>query len=90
MIGPIIGAELFNIGGFVMPFYVTGIVMLLISPFLKWGIPARADMIVDNDKETTTSYWALLKIRWLVLACVAGFYADFAIGFFEPILAERL
>lgn len=90
MIGPIIGAELYAWGGFVLPFFVTGGIMLLISPFLKWAIPERADLVIDNDKGTELSYWRLLKIKWLVLAMIGGFFADFALALFEPILANRL
>lgn len=86
MIGPPIGGALYELGGFGLPFWVMGS-LLMVSAFLTWLLlPSRPDV----HRPDRGSMIRLLGSPLVVVTMVTIVSGSFSLGFLDPTLADHL
>ncbi|XP_063433423.1 MFS-type transporter SLC18B1-like [Mytilus trossulus] len=86
MVGPAIGGALYTAGGFGLPFFVMGSVVILYGMFCLYLMPE----VKDHHSKLSKPFYYLLKSP---LALVSGFsilVGAFSLGFMDPTLAQHL
>ncbi|KAG5892968.1 hypothetical protein JTB14_015013 [Gonioctena quinquepunctata] len=85
--GPGIGGILFAFGGFGLPFYVVGVVMVSIAPLNICVLPACEKFAVGQRSGSLTS---LLKLTPVVMTCFIMVVVSMTWGFLDPTLEPHL
>ncbi|XP_063435678.1 MFS-type transporter SLC18B1-like [Mytilus trossulus] len=86
MIGPALGSGLYQIGGFGLPFYTTGAMLILTGIFCFFAIPKPT----DKEDTSSMSVFILLKNPSIMITGLMILIAASGIGFLEPTLAIQL
>ncbi|VDI08938.1 Hypothetical predicted protein [Mytilus galloprovincialis] len=86
MIGPALGSGLYQIGGFGLPFYTTGAMLILTGIFCFFAIPKPT----DKEDNSSMSVFILLKNPSIMITGLMILIAASGIGFLEPTLAIQL
>ncbi|XP_052098229.1 MFS-type transporter SLC18B1-like [Mytilus californianus] len=86
MIGPALGSGLYQIGGFGLPFYTTGAMLMLTGIFCFFTIPKPT----DKEDNSSMSVLILLKNPSIMITGLMVLIAASGIGFLEPTLAIQL
>ena len=85
VLGPVLGGGLYHVGGYRLPFAITGILACIEICLLVWFVPGQ-----QNRRRQTSSMRALLTNRSIVTSALAVALAAFAWGVVEPLLPPRL
>lgn len=85
--GPGIGGVLFDIGGFGLPFYVVGIVSVLIAPINLCILEKPQKLKIDANSGSLTS---LLKLTPIMMTCFIMIVVSMTWGFLDPTLEPHL
>uniref|UniRef100_T1J6T1 Major facilitator superfamily (MFS) profile domain-containing protein n=1 Tax=Strigamia maritima TaxID=126957 RepID=T1J6T1_STRMM len=85
-VGPFIGGVLFEVGGFTLPFLVTGISLLIGTAVTYLILPAAAGAVKKNK----LSMFKLLKVPSVAIAGYYTFCASFSLGFLVAVLEPHL
>lgn len=100
-LGPGIGSFLFHFGGYRLPFYVFGSIVLLCLPF-NWYFLENINETdeLDDGKESSsngseneaidTTYWRLIKIPKILVICMVIVVMSLAQSVLEPTLEPHL
>lgn len=86
MVGPAIGSALYVIGGFGMPFFVLGGILIVCGMFVPLVMPK----IEDKKQKLSKSIFHLLKSPLCLIICFVTVCGTVGMGFLEPVLADRL
>jgi predicted MFS family arabinose efflux permease len=85
VLGPVIGGALYRVGGYRLPFVVSGILAVIVVCLLVIFLPRRR-----SSRPGTVDIHALLTNRSVVKCALAVALAAFAWGVIEPLLPVRL
>ncbi|CAH0557000.1 unnamed protein product [Brassicogethes aeneus] len=85
--GPAIGGLLFAIGGFSLPFYVVGLIIVLLAPLNMWLLPESDKCSLDVK---TGSLLNLLKLPSVIFTCIMMMIISMTWGFLDPTLEPHL
>ena len=91
--GPIIGAIIFEIGGYTAPFFTFAAIFLFYCFIVKPLISQEVDMVketVNTHKTQTYSYAKLLSNKRVLFANLALIVNIFQYTFIDPFLAARM
>ncbi|EFX65748.1 hypothetical protein DAPPUDRAFT_332905 [Daphnia pulex] len=83
-IGPLIGGALFTLGGFQLPFYIMGLVMLLTLPFSFYFLPTTNP--TNNKGNLGTKVFVIFKIPAVFIICLVIAVSSSAWSVLEPTL----
>ncbi|XP_046444388.1 MFS-type transporter SLC18B1-like isoform X2 [Daphnia pulex] len=83
-IGPLIGGALFTLGGFQLPFYIMGLVMLLTLPFSFYFLPTTNP--TNNKGILGTKVFVIFKIPAVFIICLVIAVSSSAWSVLEPTL----
>ena len=63
MIGPLIGSQLFELGGYQLPFLVIGSLLLILCIAIIYNLKNDTEIlpILSDDPVSIQSYWQTLK-----------------------------
>ncbi|KAJ3662536.1 hypothetical protein Zmor_006881 [Zophobas morio] len=86
-VGPALGGLLFAIGGFGLPFYVIGLVIILIAPLNVYLLPSSERCALETK---TGSFTKLMKIPSLVVTCCIIVVIAMTWSFLDPTLEPHL
>ncbi|XP_046676246.1 MFS-type transporter SLC18B1-like isoform X2 [Homalodisca vitripennis] len=86
-VGPAIGGVLYSIGGFGLPFYILGVIMLGVVPLDIWVLPAAS---AETKKNPTGSLWKLIKIPAVFVVCLIIIISSNVWSFLDPVLEPHL
>ncbi|KAI6244213.1 MFS-type transporter SLC18B1 [Aphelenchoides fujianensis] len=84
--GPVIGAVLYDLGGFMLPFIVLG-TLLILATILSIFI---VDTTEDETSEETEGMIGMLKMPLIWLMIFAVVICAVSLSFFDPTLADHL
>ncbi|XP_057380318.1 MFS-type transporter SLC18B1-like [Daphnia carinata] len=87
-IGPLIGGALFTLGGFQLPFYVMGSVMLLTLPFTFHILPKMGH--INNNGHHGTKLLTIFKIPAASIVCLVIVVSSSAWSVLEPTLVIHM
>lgn len=85
--GPAIGGVLYLLGGFALPFYVLGIVMVLIIPINICLLPTAEECNVETK---SGSIWKLIKVPAVIVTGLTVVIVSNVWGFLDPTLEPHL
>lgn len=85
VLGPVIGGWLSHLGGYTLPFLVTGALLVMNACLLLAILPAQR-----SSPKARASIRPLLRSKSLALSALAVALAAFAVGVIEPLLPVRL
>nr|XP_023024252.1 MFS-type transporter SLC18B1-like [Leptinotarsa decemlineata] len=85
--GPGIGGLLYAVGGFGLPFYVMGIIMICITPLNMCLVPKCEKISVDKNSGSITN---LLQLPPVITTCFIMVTASMTWGFLDPTLEPHL
>ncbi|KAI5704783.1 hypothetical protein M8J76_002683 [Diaphorina citri] len=86
-IGPALGGILYSIGGFALPFYILGFLMILLVPVYLHVLPSVQG---SQNVHQTTSLFKLLKIPSVLLIAITVVIASNVWAFLDPTLEPHL
>jgi MFS family permease len=84
--GPVIGSVLYEYGGFQLPFFALGI-LLLLATLLSYFLIEEID---DEPTEDAMGMLSMLKIPVIWLMVFAVVICAISLSFFDPTLAAHL
>ncbi|ESO99372.1 hypothetical protein LOTGIDRAFT_113544 [Lottia gigantea] len=90
MLGPPIGGALYELGGYGLPFWVLGSILITcgtVSLFLMPSPKGKCDWFRSNSERSVLS---LLRSPLVVVTGLAIFSASYSLGFMDPTLASHL
>ncbi len=85
VLGPVIGGALYRVGGYRLPFLITGILVVIEIGLLMLFLPRRR-----SPRRKTIHIRALLTNKSVAMSALAVALAAFAWGVIEPLLPARL
>ncbi|KAJ8978906.1 hypothetical protein NQ317_008885 [Molorchus minor] len=85
--GPGIGGILFAIGGFGLPFYVVGLILIVIAPMNIYMLPPADKCEVGTKSGSLTN---LLKLPPVIMTCFIMIVVAMTWGFLDPTLEPHL
>ncbi|XP_008193647.1 MFS-type transporter SLC18B1 [Tribolium castaneum] len=85
--GPALGGVLYSLGGFSMPFFVLGIVMVLFVPLNLWMLPKIEDCNVSNRPP---SICRLIRVPTVVITGLVVVIVSSSWAFLDPTLEPHL
>jgi MFS transporter, DHA1 family, solute carrier family 18 (vesicular amine transporter), member 1/2 len=85
LIGPVIGGSLYEVGGYTLPFAVTGALVAVDAALCLFLLPPRQSRPAANS-----GIWSLLIDRSVVVAATAVGLAAIGWGVVEPLLPPQL
>jgi MFS transporter, DHA1 family, solute carrier family 18 (vesicular amine transporter), member 1/2 len=85
LLGPVIGGWLYEVGGYSLPFAVTGALVAIDAGLCLFLLPRR-----QAGREATPNIWPLLLDRSVVVAAAAVGLAATGWGIIEPLLPPQL
>jgi MFS transporter, DHA1 family, solute carrier family 18 (vesicular amine transporter), member 1/2 len=85
LLGPVIGGSLYEVGGYTLPFAVTGALVAIDAGFCLFLLPAR-----QLGPAANANIWPLLFDRSVVVAATAVGLAAIGWGVVEPLLPPQL
>lgn len=93
--GPTIGALLFEVGGFTLPFGVLGGFLVISAPFsllilCKHNLSKKTTNEIEETNQDSRGLWALLKIPAIELSVFATVCTAVSIGFLSAVLEPHL
>ena len=86
-IGPVVGGAFYTLGGFQLPFYVLGTVMLMTLPFNIWMLPSPKQGIHQNMVPT---FLMIFKIPAVFIVCLTVAVSSSAWSVLEPTLVIHM
>ncbi|KAJ8321638.1 hypothetical protein KUTeg_000109 [Tegillarca granosa] len=86
MVGPPIGGALYALGGYGLPFYVNGGVVIINGILCSYLIPE----LEDADKRYAGSILSLLRSPLAIITAFCITTGAFSLGFLDPTLANHL
>ncbi|XP_041361318.1 MFS-type transporter SLC18B1-like [Gigantopelta aegis] len=86
MIGPPIGGALYELGGYGLPFWVLGTVLLFCAAISYYLMPQQAEAVKTYEGSILT----LLKSPLIFVTGFCIFAGSFSLGFMDPTLADHL
>ncbi|XP_064635520.1 MFS-type transporter SLC18B1-like [Lineus longissimus] len=89
MVGPALGGALYQAGGFMVPFFVVGVCML-ISAFPPMCLIPKQLKSADQVLEKSPSIWRLLTRPAILMSCLSFALASLIITFQNPVLGKHL
>ncbi|XP_040575634.1 MFS-type transporter SLC18B1 [Lepeophtheirus salmonis] len=87
IVGPTIGAYLYEVGGFLLPFVVLGTTLLISSLIAQISMPSMDFSTNSNKKKGVVEALSLIPI---FLACACVFSASLSLGFLQVNLEPHL
>ncbi|XP_023209760.1 MFS-type transporter SLC18B1-like [Centruroides sculpturatus] len=87
-LGPAIGGSLYALGGYGLPFFILGSVVVINIP-ISWLL-LRNISSMPNDETSTTTYLQLLSIPKVWIVCVILMVAAQTQGFLDPTLEPHM
>ncbi|XP_028131400.1 MFS-type transporter SLC18B1 isoform X1 [Diabrotica virgifera virgifera] len=81
--GPGIGGVLFDIGGFGLPFYVVGIILVILAPLNLFILEKPQKTKIESKSGSLTS---LLKLTPIMMTCFIMIVVSMTWGFLDPTL----
>ena len=84
--GPVIGGLLYEYGGFQLPFFVLGF-LLILATFLSYYLIEKID---DEPTDDAMGMLSMLKIPVIWLMIFAVVICAISLSFFDPTLANHL
>ncbi|CAH3143054.1 unnamed protein product [Pocillopora meandrina] len=88
--GPVIGGFLYTVGGFKLPFFVTGGTLIGVIPIIALALgKAGEEEKKDEDKESI-SRLKVLKIPSALMLSLCFVVSGFSFPYFEPVLGPHL
>ncbi|XP_034234198.1 MFS-type transporter SLC18B1-like [Thrips palmi] len=85
--GPAIGGLLYTLGGFGLPFYSLGVIMVIFVPINFCLLPAESGFGVD---QSSGSLWQLLKVPSVLVTGLVIVVGSNTWGFLDPTLEPHL
>ncbi|XP_022187825.2 MFS-type transporter SLC18B1 isoform X1 [Nilaparvata lugens] len=86
-VGPAIGGILYSVGGFGLPFFVLGTVMILVVPFNYWFLPSFSG---GKSETSSGSFWNLIKIPSVFIIGLIVVMSSNIWSFLDPTLEPHL
>ncbi|XP_052763725.1 MFS-type transporter SLC18B1-like [Mya arenaria] len=86
MVGPPIGGALYELGGYGLPFFVMGSLVIVCGSVTAYAMPP----ISDGSKLYEGSIFALLKSPLVIITFINISAGSVALGFMDPTLAPHL
>ncbi|XP_060517981.1 MFS-type transporter SLC18B1-like [Cylas formicarius] len=86
--GPVLGGFLYALGGFSLPFFALGIIMVAIVPLNMWLLPSVQDF--DTVTSRKTSMLKLLKVPAVLVTGTAVVVVSSTWAFLDPTLEPHL
>ena len=85
VLGPIAGGALFHLGGYQLPFLITGVLVVAAAALIAFFLPPKG-----TAPKQTVSIRVLLLSKAVVVPALAVALAAFSVGIVEPLLPVRL
>jgi len=86
--GPAIGGFLYDWGGYGLPFYSLGVVMLITIPINFFLLPNST--LDDAESESRDSMWKLFKLKPIIIVTLVVVVASNTWSFLDPTLEPHL
>ncbi|KAK9738924.1 Major Facilitator Superfamily [Popillia japonica] len=86
-VGPAIGGLLFAVGGFGLPFYVVGMISILMAPLNLYVLPSSEDYKLEVK---AGSFKNILKLPSVIITCLVVIVVSATWGFLDPTLEPHL
>ncbi|XP_022912884.1 MFS-type transporter SLC18B1-like [Onthophagus taurus] len=86
-VGPAMGGLLFAIGGFGLPFYVVGMISVMVAPINFYVLSTSDDYKVEVQ---SGSYLNILKLPSVIITCCVVVVVSATWGFLDPTLEPHL
>ncbi|GJQ84861.1 hypothetical protein Trydic_g481 [Trypoxylus dichotomus] len=86
-VGPAIGGLLFAVGGFGLPFYVVGLISILMAPLNLYVLPSSDDFKLEVK---AGSFGNILKLPSVIITCSVVIVVSATWGFLDPTLEPHL
>lgn len=87
-LGPAIGGSLYSLGGYGLPFFTLGSIVVLNIP-ISWCLLRNISPITNGDKSSTT-YFKLLSIPKVWIVCAILMTSAQTQGFLDPTLEPHM
>ncbi|XP_076457068.1 MFS-type transporter SLC18B1-like isoform X2 [Babylonia areolata] len=88
MVGPTLGGVLYDLGGFSLPFYSSGVFLVLLSIITFFTLSFRNENVRPQKRQG--SVLSLLASPLIVVCCVTLLSANYTFGFMDASLAIHL
>ncbi|CAG7818533.1 unnamed protein product, partial [Allacma fusca] len=86
-VGPAIGGLLYDWGGYGLPFYSLGVVMLITIPMNMYLLPSSD---FENYSPPAVGTWKLIKLPPVIVVCAVIVVVSNTWGFLDPTLEPHL
>eukprot|EP00096_Caligus_rogercresseyi_P009882 TRINITY_DN3455_c0_g1_i1.p1 TRINITY_DN3455_c0_g1~~TRINITY_DN3455_c0_g1_i1.p1 ORF type:complete len:441 (+),score=64.81 TRINITY_DN3455_c0_g1_i1:89-1411(+) len=87
IVGPTMGAYLYVMGGFFLPFVILGTSLLVSSLFAQFVLPP---MVISRNSDSKAGVLEAISILPIALACLCVFSASLSLGFLQVNLEPHL
>ena len=90
MLGPAVGAFLYNLGGFVLPFEIIGLLALITTIWMILVIPPVTASTPETNSNSKFGPMKLMKIPGVLLSLLDTFFTSFGMGLIEAMMGFHL
>ncbi|CAH3143052.1 unnamed protein product [Pocillopora meandrina] len=88
--GPVIGGFLYTVGGFKLPFFVTGGTLIAVIPIIALALGKVGEEEKKDEDKESISRLKVLKIPSALMLSLCFVVSGFSFPYFEPVLGPHL
>ncbi|KAI1305247.1 MFS-type transporter SLC18B1 [Halotydeus destructor] len=92
-VGPAFGGVLFTLGGYGLPFYFVGSVVLLVMPFIYFMLDSPEfgpTPVSESESKTSLNKWTVIRIPIVVITLITLTTCTLSLTFLDPTFEPHL